>query len=1034
MIEFRPEGPIPCKLMLIGEALGENEELEGKPFVGRAGQVLNAILSEVGLERDQCYITNVCFDQCTKVLMADLSWRYINEVTVGEKVLAFDEFGTTRGPNPRRWRIATITATQKRRSKCVDLITKEGSLRLTPDHKILVSAARRNVSYRWIKAGNARYYNQPSHLVYIFGPEECPNELDYDLGWLAGFLDGEGTLSSGNTVKGDSWRVSASQVENGLLDTFIELCSAYGFKASKRLNRPARGTEQDCYRATILGGFAEQMRFLFCVRPKRLTKKLLNILETKPPVFRCRRTAKVEAKYSYNYEQDVYDITTTTGTFIANGFAVHNCWTRPPNNNFNHFYQKINKKTQPTPELLQSYERLKLEITQVQPHVIVPLGNEAMKAVLGFGGVLNYRGSILTSPYGKVIPTIHPASVARNWQARAMVVCDFQRIKEESQYPESRLSTRNLHVTYDFNEALLYLDKVKEAKYVSFDIETESDQITCIAFGLEGNKACSIPFWFGSSGSLFCQAEEHILWQKIKHILESPDILKVAHNGSYDMAVLRDTFGIHTQGYWLDTMLAGHTLYLELPKGLDFYTSIYTDQPYYKDRRVTDQMDELFRYNALDSNVTYEIAFKMEEELKEAGLWDFYNKYLHQLIYPLMDMEQRGVKFDATKAKELKVKLKEEVIRKQAQLEHIVGHKLNTASHKQMCEWLYEELRLPKQEKRNKATGKVSLTADDEALKELRLHSHNDQHQSSIDYVLRIREYNKLISTYLDIKLDRDERIRCSYNLTGTETGRLSSSQTLKGTGTNLQNIPSGDIKRLFVADDGYTLINADLSQAEARVVAYLSSEERLIRIFESGGDIHRKNAALVFNKLEGQVTDEERQLAKGVVHASNYGMGARTFATMAGVTEGRAKQLLNQYFAAYPRIKYWQTQIQDTLRRTRTLTTPFGRKRTFYNEWSEAIKKEGLAYIPQSTVADLVNQALIDIHKSKYAWLDILLQVHDSLVFQCKDDYVDQAVIMIKAAMTRPLLIHRRELVIPVDVKVGPNWEDLVKYVVPTC
>lgn len=704
-------------------------------------------------------------------------------------------------------------------------------------------------------------------------------------------------------------------------------------------------------------------------------------------------------------------------------------------------------------------------------------------------------------------------------------------------------------------------------------------------------------------------------------------------------------------------------------------------------------------------------------------LIDFYYSHVHSLIEPLLDMQNRGVRFDVAACRKLKKTYKEDIDKLQAKLNREVGHELNINSHKQMTEWLYKELKLPKKVKKRKTTGQTTLSADEEVLNDLYTKSGNE----SIRTVLEIRERGKMLSTYLRVKLDEDLRIRCAYNIAGTETGRLSSSASSRGTGTNLQNVPE-DLRILFLADEGKTLINADLSQAEARVVAHLAGETRLIEIFDRGGDIHRKNAANIFNKLESEVTSEERQLAKRVVHAclhpdsevltrygwvrvqdvtkringfdevmvydpktefllfdrptevhnyaapnkmvrvlggtvdqyvtpnhkmayqtnnkikscqarnlresyriptsgyaesykclsdyydaklklavaiqadgsytgykvsfhlrksrkiarlkcllrqegikfkeslykdgttgirfykptwiedylepnktlswrlldldsaclsvvleecflwdghkgktyqtysssikhncevvqavahlcghqgrlrtahgcykvqvscrrfsriqsvrteetpkdcsmvycltvptgfflmrrndvisitgnSNYGMGARTFAATAGISQGQATRLLNQYFATYPRIKLWQIQVRSTLEKSRVLVTPFGRRRAFFNRWSDSVLKEGLAYLPQSTVADITNQGLLNLYRRGH---EILLQVHDSVVLQCSDSQVGQVVEEVRECMTVPVEINGAMLTIPVDVKVGKNWKELVKW-----
>jgi len=244
-----------------------------------------------------------------------------------------------------------------------------------------------------------------------------------------------------------------------------------------------------------------------------------------------------------------------------------------------------------------------------------------------------------------------------------------------------------------------------------------------------------------------------------------------------------------------------------------------------------------------------------------------------------------------------------------------------------------------------------------------------------------------------------------------------------------MQNIPKGSIRRMFVPDDGKTFVNADLSQAEARVVAWLAGENRLMQVFTNGGDIHRRNAANIFRKAEKDVTKDERELAKRIVHASNYGMGPITFAKNAGVSVAEAKKLLNAYFSEYPRIKLWHMSIENTLRKTRTLTTPLGRKRTFFNRWDSTLLREAYAYIPQSTVADVLNVGLRRCY-AEYRNTDtnILLQIHDAVLLQTPTPGVANVARRVKELLTIPIQIGIQQLVIPVDVSIGPNWGELEK------
>jgi DNA polymerase-1 len=678
----------------------------------------------------------------------------------------------------------------------------------------------------------------------------------------------------------------------------------------------------------------------------------------------------------------------------------------------------------PTPELREGILHLQQDIERINPNVIICLGEEATKIVAGVDGVIDWRGSVLRGMDGrKVMPTLHPDYLIKDWMYRPVVVLDLKKAVRESAFPEIRQQARELVVCMEYAQAVEELEKLKGAEYVAFDIETETEQITCISFASRNTprRAICIPFWFGASGSLHTTEHELHLWGLIQEILTNSQIHKIAHNGLYDAEFIERTLGFRVQGLDYDTMLMAHALYLELPKSLAFYVSIYTDHPYYKFQLKSGDMYEFFKYNATDSCVTMEVFEGLYADLVKNSLLDFYKQYIQSLLYPILDMQLTGVRFDVSRLKVIKVEMEEELVRLQALLTSQVGHELNVNSGVQMKKWLYSELRLKEKTKKRKTTGETTVSADDEALKELYAQTQNE----AIQTVLQIREKRKIISTYLNIPLDKDKRIRCSYNITGTETGRLSSGKTTRSTGTNLQNIPAGAIRSLFIADDGCTFINADLSQAEARVVAYLAGESRLIDVFTKGGDIHRKNAANIFGIREEEVSDDKRQLAKRVVHASNYGMGPITFARTAGVTAAEARRLLNQYFATYPGLVNWHLAIKQQLRAKRYLVTPFGRKRVFYALYEEAMFKEGLAYIPQSTVADIVGQAMVCLHSKG---VQLLLQVHDSILVQCPDEEVEQTVKVVRECMTRPLTVNGRTLTIPCDVKVGKNWEEMKK------
>jgi DNA polymerase-1 len=230
----------------------------------------------------------------------------------------------------------------------------------------------------------------------------------------------------------------------------------------------------------------------------------------------------------------------------------------------------------------------------------------------------------------------------------------------------------------------------------------------------------------------------------------------------------------------------------------------------------------------------------------------------------------------------------------------------------------------------------------------------------------------------------------------------------------------------MFVADEGKVLISADLSQAEARVVAYLARCEKLIQLFESGGDIHKENAIRFF----GQYDEEKRLAVKRIVHGSNYGEGPQKIVQVAAADGIKLELRMVEagqeaYFSTYPEIKeIWWEDVRRELKASRTLVTPLGWKRQFYGRW-DSVKffNEALAFQPQSTVGVLTQMAMLEV--DKIPGVEILLNVHDSILAQCDEDKAEEFARAIVHAMQIPIDIYGRTLVIPAEAKVGKNWGD---------
>lgn len=712
---------------------------------------------------------------------------------------------------------------------------------------------------------------------------------------------------------------------------------------------------------------------------------------------------------------------------------------RPKDNNFSVLYTDGDKRKVPSDELKQQYLRLKGEVESSGCNIVVAAGAEALRALTGEQAIGKFRGSVIAStlcPGKKVIGIYHPAAILRQFGWRPIAVMDLARAVRESGYPDIRTTQRVIQVASDFAGAVRELERIRsshDTTRISLDIETAQRQVQCIAFATERYRATVIPF-FWKGKSLWSMEEEVQLWQLVKQILEGPH-RKIAQNAEYDVLFLQKTMGIRTANVWMDTMLAHHCVYPEFPKGLNFLCAMYTDQPYYKDDIDSEDKQVFWRYNGLDACVTYEVAMELEKELKEFKVEGVYYNFIQKLFEPLMEIGDRGILVDEDRRKTIANELSTQIAELQRQLDGIAGHELNVNSPKQMVKFLYEELPNLTQTKSRKKKGTKEYvetpTTDAATIDKL----NRKKPHPSYELILGIRERQKLLSTYIDLAVDTDGRVRTSYKIAGTKSGRLSSSETIFGIGLNIQNVPAGPAREIYIPDPGHVFIQGDLSQAEARIVAYVAGEERLIDVFEQGGDIHKRNASIIFGKPVEEVAPQERQLAKKIVHASNYGMGARRFKEVCWeelnleLDEATAKRYQRMYFNQFPKIELWHRTVQAQLYKNRTLTTPYGRKRMFFGFLGDDLFKEAYSYVPQSTVSDHLNHSLLRVHeylKHMPGAGSIVMQVHDSLMVQCPVGTEQRMIERMRYFMDQPVNVGGRVCRIPVDFKVGLNWNAL--------
>ena len=712
---------------------------------------------------------------------------------------------------------------------------------------------------------------------------------------------------------------------------------------------------------------------------------------------------------------------------------------RPKNNDISEFID-LSKKGAPCTQLYKDFvSELRAELDACKANVIVATGNIPMFALTGKTGITKWRNSILEStllPGRKVIPILHPSAALRMYIWEYLIANDLRRVKEESEFPQINQPYRELIIEPSYNHVMEFLDVCLAKKRVSFDIECSltSFQVTCISFSYSSNIAISIPF-SSRRGDYFSLSEEAAIWSLIALILENPDIEKIAHFAIFDCGFLLNKVPIKVRNVKC-TMIGMGLIYPDFLRGLDFTSSIYTREPYYKEdgkvyMRYEGSDRDFWTYNAKDAAVTLEAYEAMSIDMEKLGLTQTFERQC-AIIPPLLYLQERGIRMDTAALSRMSSEAEANIVRLTAELHKMCGFPINPNSPAQLKQYFYVTKGI------RPYLNKGAITTDDDAMKML---ARKGIREASI--IRDIRHWTKQNSTYFKINLDVDGRLRCAMNPGKTVTGRLASSKTIFGTGGNMQNqIP--EMKRAMLADEGYIGYNFDLSQAENRIVAYTAPEPSMIKAFDSGIDIHTQTASLVFGIPFNEVSDEpkssplgngeesQRYWGKKANHSLNYDLGYRSFGIYYELPEHESKRIVERYHQVYPGIRgSYHRWVRDSLNKSRSLTNCYGRKRIFYERWGDELWKDAYAFIPQSTVADKINTCLRWIYDNLHE-VEILNQVHDSIVVQIPTSIpFSKHTILIKAILSKmeePVPWKATSFKIPADVKIGLNFYDMVK------
>jgi uracil-DNA glycosylase family 4 len=701
------------------------------------------------------------------------------------------------------------------------------------------------------------------------------------------------------------------------------------------------------------------------------------------------------------------------------------------------------------------------EIKSLDLNCIVALGNIALLALTNRVGITKWRGSVIEStivPNLKVIPTFHPATFIPpkfNFLNKPLICEDLLRADYESKFREVRRIERDIIVRPSFDQSTSILNYCYEiglrGQTLAIDIEVINGEVDCFSIGWSNTEAISIPFHW-QNGDYFTPDQELEIILLLAKIIQEKRIAKVGANFIFDLQFLYHKYGIRPKGKIHCTQIAQKISYPDFQAGLAFVTTMYTDIPYYKEdgkqwmKMQAGSWDEWWNYNGMDAIVPVEANPKQMEVLKRQGNIETYERQ-SKLIKPLIYMSERGIKIDVQGMMEYAEEQKSKLDETALELNDEVGYELNFNSPQQVMNYFYKECKIPPY--KNRKTHQE--TSDVDALK--RIFRLGVKGSKAARLMLDIRSLSKRNSTYLNIgKVDKDGRYRSSYKPVGAETGRLSSGETIFGTGGNQQNWPH-DLLRFFLFDEGYIGYSLDLSQIENRIVAYVGGVIPQIEAFEQGIDLHRLTASVIFNKPYDQISSEdgssdlgdgrqsERYWGKKGNHAINYDVGYKTFALVNEMSETDAKYIIEKIHKGYPQIRGgYHLTIQNMLKANRTVTNLFGRTRIFLGpifpsqpnvplSACQDTYRQAYAQLAQSTCADKINEQGVEYiyyNQDLFRPVELLAQIHDSIVFQIplSIPWIEHAkmLLLIKQSLETPLVWHENEFSTPVDLAIGKN------------
>lgn len=700
---------------------------------------------------------------------------------------------------------------------------------------------------------------------------------------------------------------------------------------------------------------------------------------------------------------------------------------------------------------------------------IIALGSYALHALVGYEAITKARGSVFPIDINghrvQVLATYNPAHVMREPRMEIIYRMDLDKIEKlrNGTFAPPVIRPFINPTVSEAMDVIRWLHTVREP--IAYDIETMAGETACVGFAASNEEGICINF--RSQGeNHYSLSDERNVRLAIQGLLGDRSLRFVTQNGHYDATWLWFKDRIRGHGHYFDTMLAHHFLYPTLPHDLGFITAQYTDHPFYKDEgklwKDSGDINEFWEYNVKDCCITRIVHEAMRTEMEDARLDTRFFEHVMPLHNQLVEMSIHGVQVDDG----LKHQFADELGRSLEEARDLcqaaarvatatADYSFNPRSHEQLAVLLFDELQL---------VGR-GRSVDKENRDRVRKHPRtNAACRDLVSAIDRYLQEAKFVSTYVGAEPDHDGRWRCTYKQTGVASapGRLSSAQTHWGTGLNMQNIPD-NAKGMFVAPRGWEFSYYDMSQIEARIVAYLANvtawkdQFERSRLNPGSFDAHCALAAEMFKVPYDSVPKVDRDgdgkptirfVAKRCRHGLNYRMAPDKLATVTGLSAVESEQAYRLYHMATPEVQLWWDDLYALVKRDRCITTCLGRRWLLMERFDPNALDAIVAFEPQSINGDWTSSVIYKCHNDPH-WPDtarILINVHDANIClnRIEDGYTVRAImkyyaeqpIWINSVQNRLHGIDKPEpLIVPAEMGVslpGPDgvhrWSTIKK------